>query len=242
MRRYLVAPMACVAVLAMAAAAPGQELETDKDKTSYSVGAQLGQMLSAGRDLLDAEIVLQGLRDSLEGKESKVDDETRHELLSKWQMQAQEAQRAEMEAQAEVMSAEGAAFLSENAKKEGVVTLPSGLQYEVLEEGSGKTPGPTDTVKAHYSGTLTDGTPFDSSYKRNEPFVTPVNRVIPGWTEALQLMKEGAKWRIYVPHNLAYGARGAPPAIPPYSTLIFEMELLEVMDAPAGAQPRQPQQ
>ena len=221
MRSIWIGPAVFAAAVWIAPAAPGQELETDKDKTSYSVGMQLGQMLSVGRDLLEAELVLQGLRDAMEGKESKVDEETRQQLLAKWQMQAQEAQAA-------AMSGPGQEFLAENAKKDGVVTLPSGLQYEVLEEGSGDSPGPTDTVKAQYRGTLIDGTEFDSSYKRNEPFVTPVNRVIPGWTEALQLMKEGSKWKIYVPHNLAYGSRGAPPAIPPYSTLIFEMELLEV--------------
>lgn len=230
MRRRFLGPALVAAAVCLMPLAQAQDLETDKQKTSYSVGVQLGQMLSVGSDLLEAELVLQGLRDQLEGKESKVDEQTRQQLLAQWQTQAQAAQQAELEAKAAEMSAAEQAFLEENAKKEGVVTLPSGLQYEVLEKGTGDSPGPTDTVKAQYRGMLIDGTEFDSSYKRNEPFVTPVNRVIPGWTEALQLMKEGAKWKIYVPHNLAYGARGAPPAIPPYSTLIFEMELLEVMD------------
>ena len=124
--------------------------------------------------------------------------------------------------------AEGEAFLAENAQREGVVTLPSGLQYEVLEEGDGATPRRRSTVVVHYSGTLIDGTPFDSSYSRGEPAKFPVNRVIPGWTEALQLMQVGDKWRLFIPADLAYGDRGAGPVIGPGSTLIFEVELLEV--------------
>ena len=124
--------------------------------------------------------------------------------------------------------AQGEAFLAENAQREGVVTLPSGLQYEVLEEGDGATPRRRSTVVVHYSGTLIDGTPFDSSYSRGEPARFPVNRVIPGWTEALQLMQVGDKWRLFIPADLAYGDRGAGPVIGPGSTLIFEVELLEV--------------
>ena len=124
--------------------------------------------------------------------------------------------------------AEGEAFLAENAQREGVVTLPSGLQYEVLEEGDGATPRRRSTVVVHYSGTLIDGTPFDSSYSRGEPARFPVNRVIPVWTEALQLMQVGDKWRLFIPADLAYGDRGAGPVIGPGSTLIFEVELLEV--------------
>lgn len=124
--------------------------------------------------------------------------------------------------------AAGAAFLAENAQREGVVTLPSGLQYEVIEEGDGATPGRRSTVVVHYSGTLIDGTPFDSSHQRGEPARFPVNRVIPGWTEALRLMQVGDKWRLFIPADLAYGDRGVGPVIAPGSTLIFEVELLEV--------------
>lgn len=124
--------------------------------------------------------------------------------------------------------AAGAAFLAENAQREGVVTLPSGLQYEVIEEGDGATPGRRSTVVVHYSGTLIDGTPFDSSLQRGEPARFPVNRVIPGWTEALRLMQVGDKWRLFIPADLAYGDRGVGPVIAPGSTLIFEVELLEV--------------
>lgn len=124
--------------------------------------------------------------------------------------------------------AAGEAFLEENAQREGVVTLPSGLQYEVIEEGDGATPGRRSTVVVHYSGTLIDGTPFDSSLQRGEPARFPVNRVIPGWTEALRLMQVGDKWRLFIPADLAYGDRGVGPVIAPGSTLIFEVELLEV--------------
>ena len=124
--------------------------------------------------------------------------------------------------------AAGEAFLAQNAQREGVVTLPSGLQYEVIEEGDGATPGRRSTVVVHYSGTLIDGTPFDSSIARGEPARFPVNRVIPGWTEALRLMRVGDKWRLFIPADLAYGDRGVGPVIAPGSTLVFEVELLEV--------------
>ena len=129
----------------------------------------------------------------------------------------------------EVAIEEGKAFLEENKKRAGVVTLPSGLQYEIINEGTGKMAKATDQVKCHYEGTLIDGTLFDSSIKRGEPAVFGVNQVIPGWVEALQLMPEGSKWKLYIPSDLAYGARGAGEMIPPHSTLVFEVELLEVL-------------
>ena len=129
---------------------------------------------------------------------------------------------------AQANRAEGEAFLTENAERDGVVTLPSGLQYEVIAEGDGETPGRRSTVVVHYSGTLIDGTPFDSSFQRGKPARFPVNRVIPGWTEALQLMQVGDKWRLFIPADLAYGDKGVGPIIAPGSTLIFEVELLEV--------------
>ena len=131
--------------------------------------------------------------------------------------------------QGKAAKAEGEKFLAENGKKEGVETLKSGLQYEVLREGNGKKPKATDQVKCHYEGTLINGQVFDSSYKRNEPAVFPLNQVIPGWTEGLQLMQEGAKYRFYIPYILAYGESGAGGSIPPFATLIFDVELLEVM-------------
>jgi FKBP-type peptidyl-prolyl cis-trans isomerase FklB len=133
-----------------------------------------------------------------------------------------------MKAQGEKNKKEGEAFLAENKKKEGVKTLPSGLQYKVIKEGTGKSPKATDKVSTHYRGTLIDGTEFDSSYKRGQPATFPVNGVIPGWTEALQLMKVGSKWQLFIPSKLAYGERGAPPVIGPYSVLIFTVELLAI--------------
>ena len=134
-----------------------------------------------------------------------------------------------MEAKYGENKAAGEKFLAENAKKEGVVTLPSGLQYEVLVEGNGKQPKATDRVQCHYEGTLIDGTVFDSSIRRGEPAVFGVSQVIAGWVEALQLMKEGAKWRLYIPQNMAYGAHGAGEQIPPYSALVFDVELIKVL-------------
>ena len=206
-------------------AAIGQELKDDKDKSSYSVGVQMGNAIKAGKDLLNIEMLIKGLTDVLNGAALAMQDDECQVAFRKWQQDVQQAD-------ADRLGTEGKVFLEENGKKEGVVTLPSGLQYKVLKAGSGASPGPVDTVKTQYAGRLVDGTEFDSSIKRNEPFVTPVNRVIPGWTEALQLMKEGDKWELYIPQGLAYGAQGAGNVIPPYSTLIFEMELLEVVKQP----------
>lgn len=205
--------------------ATGQELKDDKDKSSYSVGVQMGNAIKAGKDLLNTEMVIKGLNDVLNGSALAMDEAECSTAFRQWQQQVRQGE-------ADRMGTDGKVFLEENGKKEGVVTLPSGLQYKVLKAGSGASPGPADTVKTQYAGRLIDGTEFDSSIKRNEPFVTPVNRVIPGWTEALQLMKEGDKWELYIPQGLAYGAQGAGNVIPPYSTLIFEMELLEVVKKP----------
>ena len=149
-------------------------------------------------------------------------------MLNLYRTEAQAAQKKVQAEQGEKNMSEGPKFLEENKSKEGVVVLPSGLQYKVITEGSGKTPKATDKVKVHYKGTLLNGKEFDSSYKRNQPAEFPVNGVIKGWTEALQLMKEGSKWMLYIPSDLAYGARGAGGDIGPNATLIFEVELLEV--------------
>ena len=156
--------------------------------------------------------------------------------IQELQQSVMTSRNAAQAAQAETNKVEGTAFLAENAGREGIVTTDSGLQYEVIEAGSGRSPSETDQVKVHYQGTLIDGTVFDSSYERGEPVTFPVNRVIPGWTEALQLMKEGAKWKLYIPSELAYGETGPPargpepPVIGPNATLIFDVELLEVVD------------
>lgn len=202
--------------------AAGQDLKTDKDKTSYAVGVQMGKSLAAGKDFLDVDVLLMGLIDTFDGRKPALDEQEMRSLMQKWQTDSQAKQAADQ-------SKEGTEFLEANGKKEGVITTDSGLQYEVLTKGAGASPSRTDSVKAHYRGTLIDGTQFDSSYERGTPFEARVTGVIAGWTEALMDMKEGEKRRLYIPYNLAYGARGAPPSIPPYATLIFEIELLQVI-------------
>ena len=162
------------------------------------------------------------MKDVLTGAELKIDEAEAQALV-------QEYLQKKGEEKVKAVKAEGENFLAENAKKEGVVTLPSGLQYQVLKEGNGKSPKATDQVKCHYEGTLINGKIFDSSYRRNEPATFPLNGVIAGWTEGLQLMKEGAKYRFFIPFNLAYGTRGAGQDIPPYAALIFDVELIEVI-------------
>ena len=193
------------------------------DKFSYAIGLGIGQNLwSMGARGIQIEDFAQAIKDVLEGNKTAISHEEAREIVNKYFSELEEKINAEN-------VAKGKAFLEENKKKEGVVTLPSGLQYEVITEGNGKKPGATDRVRCHYEGTLIDGTMFDSSIKRGEPAIFGVNQVIPGWVEALQLMSEGAKWRLYIPSDLGYGAHGAGEMIPPHSTLIFEVELIEVL-------------
>lgn len=193
------------------------------DKFSYSIGLGIGQNLaSMGIQNLSVEDFAQAIKDVLEGNQTAINHQEAREIVNKY--------FEELEAKMSAAAIEqGKAFLEENKKREGVVTLPSGLQYEVITEGTGKKPQATDQVRCHYEGTLIDGTLFDSSIKRGEPAVFGVNQVIPGWVEALQLMSEGAKWKLYIPSDLGYGARGAGEMIPPHSTLVFEVELIEVL-------------
>ncbi|HEX9113666.1 MAG TPA: FKBP-type peptidyl-prolyl cis-trans isomerase, partial [Nitrospirota bacterium] len=179
------------------------ELKTDKDKLSYALGADMGSNLKKFEIDIDADLYVKGMKDALSGNVLLTDQEIRT-LIMALQKDVQTKQQEKMKAQAEKNKKDGEAFLAENKKKEGVKTLPSGLQYKVITEGKGATPKATDTVTVHYKGTLTDGTEFDSSYKRNAPATFPVNGVIKGWTEALQLMKEGSKWQLFIPANLAY--------------------------------------
>jgi FKBP-type peptidyl-prolyl cis-trans isomerase len=209
-------------------------LDTKEQKTSYVIGANIGGQLSGQGIEFDQPALMAGLQDALTGAEPRLSEEESHaaiqEIIADQQARAQERQaeqQAERQAQSEKNKAEGNAFLAENKDKEGVVTTDSGLQYKVLVEGTGDRPTAEDVVQVHYRGTLIDGTEFDSSYERGEPAEFPVTGVIPGWTEALQLMREGAKWEIYVPAELAYGSRGAGSAIGPDAVLIFEVELLK---------------
>ena len=199
-------------------------LKTEMDKVSYVIGAQVGQGFKTQGIEINVESLMRGIKDAMAGKELALSQDEMKKVMMSFQ-QRMVAKRA---AEAAKNLADGKAFLEANGTKEGVKVLSSGLQYKVIKEGTGKTPGPDDKVKTHYRGTLIDGTEFDSSYKRNQPLVRAVKGVIEGWTEALQLMKEGCKWELYIPANLAYGERGGP-GIPPNSTLIFEMELLEVV-------------
>lgn len=193
-----------------------------KDKVAYALGTSIGlQLQQMGANELDITDFSQGVKDALAGSSSMERAEIEAVINEFFTRKSQE--------QAAKAKEEGARFLAENAKKEGVVTLPSGLQYQVLREGNGKKPKATDQVRCHYEGTLINGTVFDSSYKRGEPAVFGLNQVISGWTEGVQLMQEGAKYRFFIPYNLAYGERGAGQQIPPFAALIFDVELIEVM-------------
>mgnify|MGYP003364794640 FL=1 len=200
------------------------------DKVSYALGLGIGQQLAQmGASDLNIDDFADAIKDVINGNELKVPHKDAQTIVQEYFRQQEERINAIRAEQGKAAKAEGEKFLAENGKKEGVVTLKSGLQYEVLREGNGKKPKATDQVKCHYEGTLINGQVFDSSYKRNEPAVFPLNHVIPGWTEGLQLMQEGAKYRFYIPYILAYGESGAGGSIPPFATLIFDVELLEVM-------------
>lgn len=192
------------------------------DKFSYGLGLGIGQqMLSMGAQI-SVDDFAQAIRDVLEGKETALSFNEAQQIVN--------AHFAEMEKQAHAAAIEqGEMFLKMNKERPGVVTLPSGLQYEVIASGNGRKPKAADQVRCHYEGRLVDGTLFDSSIERGEPAVFGVNQVIAGWTEALQLMSEGDKWKLYIPYNLGYGEQGAGGVIPPYSTLVFEVELLSVL-------------
>lgn len=197
------------------------------DMVSYGLGRQFADQLSADPfEGLNPQAMSEGLLDAFAGKESPIDPLTMQRAFQEINdiMQAKQAE------QAKVAAAEGEAFLAENAKKDSVVVLESGLQYEIMVEGDGEKPSETSTVSTHYHGTLVDGTVFDSSVERGQPAQFPVNRVIAGWTEALQLMPVGSKWRLYIPYQLAYGEQGSGGAIGPYQTLIFDVELLEIVE------------
>ena len=193
------------------------------DKFSYGLGMGIGQNLqSMGIKNMSVEDFMKGINDVLTGVKTEMTHAEAQRVVN-------EHFRALAEEAYAQNKAAGAAFLAENAKKDGVTVLPSGLQYQVITEGNGKKPSATDRVQCHYEGTLIDGTVFDSSVKRGEPAVFGVNQVIKGWVEALQLMQEGAKWRLYIPYDMAYGEHGAGEMIPPYSALIFDVELIKVL-------------
>lgn len=204
-------------------------LKTDMERASYSVGLSLGQDFKSRDMAMNPEIIAMGIRDALEGNTPLLTEEEAIAALQQLQMQAQVKQQEALAAMATANKEAGEEFLAENGKRDGVVTTASGLQYEIIQAGTGKIPQAADNVSVDYVGTFLDGSEFDSSYKRGEPANFSVEGIIPGWTEALLMMKEGAKWKLYVPSALAYGEQGAPPVIQPNSTLIFEVELKEIL-------------
>jgi len=205
-------------------------LQTQKEKISYGIGVNAAQGFKNRKMDLDLEALIKGLRDGFAGNHFLISEEEIRKVLTDYQQELAARDAAEKKALAEKNKQEGEAFLAENKKKEGVITLPSGLQYKIIRAGEGKIPTENDTVEVHYRGTLIDGTEFDSSYKRGKPLPLPVKGVIPGWTEALKLMPVGSKWELYIPPNLAYGARGSGDKIGPNAALIFEVELLSIKE------------
>jgi FKBP-type peptidyl-prolyl cis-trans isomerase FklB len=227
-RRLAMTVCAMVALSGAAFAADVPELKGDKEKISYSIGMNLGGSLKRDSVEVDPDMLAKGLKDSYGGGKTLLTEDQARQALEDFQKSLMAKKAETMQKLSEKNKADGEKFLAENAKKEGVKSLPSGLQYKEITPGKGKSPKATDTVTTHYKGTLIDGTEFDSSHKRGEPVSFPVSGVIAGWTEALQLMKEGAKWQLFIPSNLAYGERGAGRDIGPNATLIFEVELISV--------------
>lgn len=205
------------------------KLETEKDKISYVVGMQVGSSLSQIKDEIDLDIVFQAIRGSLAGEEPVLSQEEAMAVQQAFAQKLQARRAAEVQEAAAKNKAEGDKFLAANKSKPGVKTTDSGLQYQVVEQGKGPKPAETDTVKVHYTGTLLDGTKFDSSVDRGQPAQFALNAVIPGWTEALQLMPVGSKYKLWIPSDLGYGDRGTPGPIGPNQTLVFDVELIEIV-------------
>jgi FKBP-type peptidyl-prolyl cis-trans isomerase FklB len=213
-------------------------LKTQKEKISYAIGMNIGTGMHRQSLQIDPNILLRGLKDALAGGKTLMTDEEAKAVMTQLQNEMRKAQQEKMQQAGAANKKEGEAFLDANKGKEGVKVLPSGLQYKILKEGTGPKPTATDTVVCNYRGTLIDGKEFDSSYKRGEAATFPVNGVIKGWTEALQLMPVGSKWQLFLPADLAYGDRGAGADIGPDATLIFEVELMSIQQAkPADAKP-----
>jgi FKBP-type peptidyl-prolyl cis-trans isomerase len=205
------------------------DLESFEERSSYAVGVDIGNNLKRTAVEFEVSLLLQGLADVLEDREPQMTDQEIREVLQELSTQSQTAQRQQFEDAVERNTAEGQAYLAENGQRDGVTTTESGLQYEVITLGSGPRPSATDQVSVNYRGTLLDGTEFDSSYERGEPATFAVGQVISGWTEVLQLMPVGSKYRVVIPSDLAYGDRGAGNDIGPNATLIFEVELLAII-------------
>ena len=226
--KYILATVLSIGLLfSVCSAGEKLELKDQKAKESYSLGYQFGQSLKAQGVDINLQVYNSGIQDGLGGKNPGMTSEEIRATMTSLQQRLMAAQQKGLKEQAAKNLSQSKTFLAENGKKEGIKTLPSGLEYKVVTEGSGKMPKETDTVIVHYKGTLIDGTEFDSSYRRNQPAAFQVKGVIKGWTEALQLMKEGSKWQLFIPPDLGYGERGTGP-VPPNSALIFEVELLSI--------------
>ena len=229
--RRIVLSLAIVSFLAAPALADDKEPKTLMEKVSYSIGLRMGDNFASDDIEIDLSWLTKGITDGMkDDAEPLLSEKEQRESMIEFQKDLQKKQIAKAAAESKKNKEDGEKFLADNKKKDGVKTTDSGLQYQVIEKGKGKSPKETDTVKVHYHGTLTDGTVFDSSVERGEPAEFPVNRVIKGWTEALQLMNVGDKYRLVIPSDLAYGERGAGGDIGPNSVLVFEVELLEIVE------------
>lgn len=222
-RSVAILPLVLLTVaLSQTVVAQNSTPETDKEKLGYGVGVQFGRVLEHSGDRIDFDSLIIGISDAMSGGEFAMSDEEMDTAIREFQQFVQQDLK-------EALEGKGQEYLDTKAKEEGVVVLPSGLQYKIVRPGTGASPKPTDTVETHYRGTFPDGKEFDNSYSRGTPATFAVTGVIRGWTEALQLMKVGAKWELYIPYDLAYGAAGRP-GIPPYSALVFEIELLRIAE------------
>ncbi len=204
-------------------------LDTSKQKSSYALGLDIGSNIAQGEVDVEVDVLLRGLRDGLEGRPSLMTEEEQMEALMALQQQFMQAQMEKTEKLTQENIEKGIAFMEEYRELDDIQETESGILYRVIDEGQGEKPGPADVVTVHYTGTIVDGTVFDSSIERGEPATFPLDQVIPGWTEILQLMPEGSKWEVVIPPDMAYGPQQAGPVIGPNSTLIFEIELLEIM-------------
>jgi len=234
--RLLIIPIAVLSLASLSFGQDKSQLKDLKDKVSYSIGLNVGANFKKQGQELNPDALLAGVKDALSGKTPALNENELKETMEAWSKQMEDKQKVVGEKNA----ADATKFLAENKKKDGVKTTASGLQYKVMKEGAGAQPKETDTVTVNYRGTLINGTEFDSSYKRGQPATFPVNGVIKGWTEALQLMKTGSKYQLFIPADLAYGARAVGPDITPNSALIFEVELIEVKPAAASTGPSAP--
>jgi len=227
--KYLSIVLLCVGLFACQSSTQNKvELKSSKDSVSYSIGINIGNNLKSQMVDVDPVVVSQGIKDILDSSKTLLTTEQVQEIIMGFQKQLMAKQQETMKTSGEKNQKDGEAFLAANKNKEGVISLPNGMQYKVITMGTGKKPKATDTVTVHYQGTLIDGKEFDSSFKRGEPATFPLNQVIKGWTEGLQLMPVGSKFQFFIPSELGYGDRGAGQLIQPNSTLIFEVELLSV--------------